>query len=193
MCLVLCALQQQPLFEQVRSKAENILCLRWRLAAEDIVFSAFPLVRVWSSLLERYLTNHLWEFDQIYILTAIGDKDNWLDETKYGQKSLVQKCTFLAKAYRSTVPRRRPSSFRRWCTPSGTIVVFLWFLLTYFLVMLSAGQSGMSCCVWSGRSRSNRRSRLSGRSAKEWSSHWLTSRHLATLRLSLLFHRLTWV
>jgi len=52
-------------------------------------------------------------------------------------------------------------------------------LLTYgCFVFLSIGQSGTSYCVWSGRFRSNHQSRLSGRSAKEWSSHWHTFRHL---------------
>ena len=48
---------------------------------------------------------------QIYKLEAVGDKDELIrfwdqkvkgegyDEIKYDQKSLVQKCIFLAKAY----------------------------------------------------------------------------------------------
>lgn len=72
--------------------------------------------------------------------------------------------------------------------PSGAVAVLFWFLLTYFLVLLSAEQSGTSCYVWNGRSRSNHQSQLSGRLAKEWNSHWLTSRHLVMLRSSHLSH-----
>jgi len=62
--------------------------------------------------------------------------------------------------------------------------------IDFLVFLLLTGQSGMSCCAWSGHSRSSRRSPLYGRSAKEWSSRWLTSRHLAMLRLSHFFHRI---
>ena len=51
-------------------------------------------------------TNHSWEFHQIYNLAAVVDKDEpfkvrgqkvkgqGYDDTEYGQKSHVQKCTF---------------------------------------------------------------------------------------------------
>jgi len=56
----------------------------------------------------------LWEFYQIYILGAVGDKDERVrfsvkgqghKEIKYGQKSLVLKGAFPAKGNWSTVCR----------------------------------------------------------------------------------------
>ena len=55
-------------------------------------------------------------------------------------------------------------------------------------LFLSPGQSGTSCCVWSGHFRSSLQNRSSGRSAKEWSSHWHTFRHLVMSRFLHLPH-----
>ena len=103
-----------------------VLCFCRQLAAEDILFLVCACMCPLSCtctkhLLAPYLTNRLWEFHQIYNWDAIGDKvirfwgrkvnRSRSQQTKFGQKSHVQKCTFLAKAYRSIACRWRPFSY----------------------------------------------------------------------------------
>ena len=85
---------------------------------------------------------------------------------------------------------QRPSKMLLYCRKVLYFSLPTRHWIDFLVFLLLTGQSGMSCCAWSGHSRSSRRSPLYGRSAKEWSSRWLTSRHLAMLRLSHFFHRI---
>ena len=91
------------------------LCLRWRLVTTLISFLVCQCVRVWSrtgtkkSLWTRYLRNCSWEFHQIYILGAVGDKDELVtfwSQMVYGQGYSENKCTFQAVACQSAIYRQ---------------------------------------------------------------------------------------
>jgi len=111
------------------------------------------------------------------------------------------KLSFIRSLVRLQMAFSRPNSWRIFSTSSSWLdkIVVRYFQITgycdenflklspyWYYVILSTGQSGMNCCVWSGHFRSCHWSQLSGRSAKGWSSHWHIFRHLVTSRFSCL-------
>ena len=103
---------------------QQFLRLYRQLAAEDILYSGCCVsvhesVCQWlyttTSLWTQCLTNCLWEFHQIYNFGAVRARDELIstggekvkgrghDETKCGQKSLVERCTFAMETYQSSL------------------------------------------------------------------------------------------
>ena len=131
----------------------------------------------WLSLIKIYfscqvsirsiLFIHLWEFRQTELINFEVNGQGQ-DETRYGQKSLVQKYTFLAKAYQLMVDHGRPfrSSYylltclTHLCHITGYMKLVYWAMMNVYCYFgkLSRGLSiysfavpnALSCVVLQG-------------------------------------------